>query len=169
MKIRKMKINDYESVQKLQQQSYLMHSQERPDIYIQNMNSFNFEYFVEQLNNKNTINLVYEDNDGIVAILLANYKKPSKAPFIRKRKVIFIDSLVVDEFHKKMGIGRRMMEYIENIGKNKFPDSSPAINQSGFIFKSFFKDITSFVLAFLKTSILPIIFVALIHTSFYLF
>lgn len=123
MKIRKMKINDYEYVRKLYNQLYLSHLNARPDIYLKDVESFNFEYFVEQLNNKNTINLVYEDNDGIVAILLANYKKPSKAPFIRKRKVIFIDSLVVDEFHKKMGIGRRMMEYIENIGKKKKVES----------------------------------------------
>jgi len=123
MIIRKMKINDYDSVQKLQQQGYLMHSEARPDIYIQNANSFNFEYFVEQLNNKNTINLVYEENKEILAIMLANYKKPSKAPFIKKRKVIFIDSLVVDENHKKMGIGRRMMEYLEHIAQKKKVES----------------------------------------------
>ena len=119
MKIRKMKINDYESVQKLQHQGYLLHSEARPDLYIQNANSFNFEYFVEQLNNKNTINLVYEENKEIVAILLAQFKKPSNAPFIKKRKVIFIDSIVVNQNYQKMGIGRRMMEYLENIAKKK--------------------------------------------------
>jgi ribosomal protein S18 acetylase RimI-like enzyme len=90
---------------------------------MENAESFNFEYFVEQVNNKNTINLVYEDNKEIVGFILAQYKKPSKVPFIRKRKVIFIDSIVVDENHKKMGIGRRMMEYLENIAKKKKVES----------------------------------------------
>ena len=123
MLIRKIKINDYESVQKLHQQSYLLHLEARPDIYLEHANPFNFEYFVEQLNNKNTINLVYEEDKEILALLLANYKKPSKAPFIRKRKIIFIDCLVVDENHKGMGIGRRMMEYLENIARKKKVES----------------------------------------------
>jgi hypothetical protein len=92
MKIRKMKINDYEYVRKLYNQLYLSHLNARPDIYLKDVESFNFEYFVEQLNNKNTINLVYEEDKQILAIILAEYKKPSKTPFIRKRKVIFINS-----------------------------------------------------------------------------
>ena len=123
MKIRKMKINDYESVQKLQHQAYVLHSNARPDLYIKNANSFNFEYFVEQLNSKSTINLVYEENKEIVGILLAQYKKQSKVPFVRKRNVIFIDSVVVEKNYHKMGIGRRMMEYLEHIAKKKKVES----------------------------------------------
>ena len=118
-----MKINDYDSVRKLYNQIYLLHLEGRPDLYLKDVEYFNFEYFVEQLNNKNTINLVYEENKEIVGFILAQYKKPSKAPFIRKRKVIFIDNIVVDELHKKMGIGRRMMEYLEHIAKKKNVES----------------------------------------------
>ena len=123
MNIRKMKIDDYEEVKTLQAQVYKLHIKNRPDIYYKTQSFFNFEYFLEQLNNEQTLNFVCHDCGKVVGIILASYKKQSKVPFIKKRKVIYIDSIVVDKHYQQKGVGAKMFNYIFNFAKRENVDS----------------------------------------------
>ena len=123
MNIRKMKIEDYEEVKNLQLQVYKLHLKNRPDIYLKTQSFFNFEYFLEQLNAENTINLVCHDGGKIVGIILANIKKPSKVPFIKKRKVIVVDSIVVDKYYQHKGVGTKLFNYLSNFAEKEKFDS----------------------------------------------
>ena len=123
MNIRKMKIDDYEEVKNLQMQVYKLHLKNRPDIYFKTQSFFNFEYFLEQLNDDNTLNFVCHDGGKVVGIILASFKKPSKVPFIKKRKVVYVDSIVVDKYYQHKGVGTKMFNYLSNFAKKNNVES----------------------------------------------
>ena len=56
--IRKMKLEDYEEVQKLFYEVHNLHLKNRPDIYIDG-NPLPLKYFEELLNDKENLNYVY--------------------------------------------------------------------------------------------------------------
>ena len=123
MNIRKMKIEDFEQVKNLQKQVYKLHIKNRPDIYFKTQSFFNFEYFLEQLNDENTLNFVCHDGETIAGIILASYKKPSKVPIIKKRKVIFIDSVVVDKHYQRCGVATKMFNYLISFAEKENVES----------------------------------------------
>ena len=68
--IRKIENKDYEELVKLVYQVHKLHYEHRPDIYIDG-NPLPKEYFEEMLNDKNALNIVYEENGKIMGLLMA--------------------------------------------------------------------------------------------------
>ena len=68
--IRVLELKDYESAKKLVYQVHQLHLKNRPDIYIDG-NPLPIEYFEKIINDKNSLNYVYEEDGEIVGILTA--------------------------------------------------------------------------------------------------
>ena len=123
MNIRKMEQKDYVQVKVLQTQIHNKHIAARPDIYLSGVETMGVEYFDSLINDDNGLNFVVEDGDKIVGCVLANYKPASKVPIIKTRKVIYIDSIVVDSAHQHQGIGKQLFLHLEKIAKANNVDS----------------------------------------------
>ena len=76
---RKLKISDYEEAKKLVYQVHILHYNNRPDVYMDG-NPLPKEYFKNMIDDKNTLNIVYEENKHIVGLLIekAYCKIPAK-------------------------------------------------------------------------------------------
>lgn len=122
MAIRNMKFEDYENVKKLVYQVHSIHLNSRPDIY----NDGDFlplDYFKECLENKNAINLIYEEENVIKGILMADIQIPRVLPIIKQRKIYFIEDIVVDKNHRRKGIAKSLYNHLKKMAVNDNADS----------------------------------------------
>lgn len=109
--IRILELKDYESVKKLVYQVHELHLKNRPDIYIDG-NPLPIEYFEKIINDKNSLNYVYEEDGEIVGILTASKQTSRPLQIAKSRIVYFIDDIVVDSNHRKKGIGKKLFNYL---------------------------------------------------------
>ena len=91
--IRRIKEDDYNLLKELVSQVHELHYTNRPDIYLDG-NPLPKEYFENILKNENNINLVYEENNTIKGLLLAEKKENNKISIARERKIYFINDIV---------------------------------------------------------------------------
>ena len=97
--IRKMLKSDYDGVRKLMKQVHQLHYINRPDIFWDG-DALSQSYF-EKLFQDEYFHYVYIKEDEIV----------------NDRNVFYICDLVVDENHRKSGIGRELYHYAEDVAK----------------------------------------------------
>ena len=103
--IRRIKEDDYNLLKELVSQVHELHYTNRPDIYLDG-NPLPKEYFENILKNENNINLVYEENNTIKGLLLAEKKENNKISIARERKIYFINDIVIDKKYRRQGIGK---------------------------------------------------------------
>ena len=109
--IRVLELKDYESVKKLVYQVHQLHLNSRPDIYIDG-NPLPMEYFEKIINDKDSLNYVYEDNGEIVGIITASKQTSRPLQILNSRIVYFIDDIVVDNNQRRKGIGKKLFNYL---------------------------------------------------------
>lgn len=95
-----------------------MHCTNRPDIYLDG-NPLPKEYFENILKNENNINLVYEENNIIKGLLLAEKKENNKISIARERKIYFINDIVIDKKYRWQGIGKKLYNYLLELSKKE--------------------------------------------------
>ena len=98
--------SDWESVRRLSVQIHDLHAGWRPDIYYSCQEPYPKEKFLEDICNR----LVYiaKRNDQIVGyVVLARLQKGG--PGTQEKKILRLDSIVVDEALRGQGIGKQMM------------------------------------------------------------
>ena len=120
--IRVLELKDYESVKKLVYQVHQLHLKNRPDIYIDG-NPLPIEYFEKIINDKNSLNYVYEDNGEIVGILTSSKQTSRPLQILNSRIVYFIDDIVVDSNHRKKGIGKKLFNHLLDQAKQDNVDA----------------------------------------------
>lgn len=98
--IRRIKEDDYNLLKELVSQVHELHYTNRPDIYLDG-NPLPKEYFENILKNENNINLVYEENNTIKGLLLAEKKENNKISITRERKIYFINDIVIDKKYRR--------------------------------------------------------------------
>lgn len=99
-----------------------MHCTNRPDIYLDG-NPLPKEYFENILKNENNINLVYEENNIIKGLLLAEKKENNKISIARERKIYFINDIVIDKKYRWQGIGKKLYNYLLELSKKEGLDA----------------------------------------------
>jgi diamine N-acetyltransferase len=121
--IRRANKDDYDSLVPLFRQVHEIHVNERPDLYKKNLTPVGRELYLSQINDEKQH--IYVASEGIVIIAVAVMKmvEISDNPFMKDRRVLFIDSLCVDETKRNTGIGKRLMNFIIEFGKNLQVDS----------------------------------------------
>lgn len=103
--IRELLPNDYDEVLKLDYQIHEIHLKNRPDIY-NDENPLPYGYFNRIINSG--YNYVYEINGKIVGLIIGVINESIDIPIYKKRKVLFIDDLVVDKNYRHQEIGTKL-------------------------------------------------------------
>ena len=120
--IRRIKEDDYHLLKELASQVHELHYTNRPDIYLDG-NPLPKEYFENILKNENNINLVYEENNTIKGLLLAEKKENNKISITRERKIYFINDIVIDKKYRRQGIGKKLYNYLLELSKKEGLDA----------------------------------------------
>ena len=120
--IRKVEVKDYQELVKLVYQVHKLHCEHRPDIYLDG-NPLPRNYFENMLNDENSLNIVFEEDERVIGLLMASMKRNNAIPIARERITYFIDDIVVDSNHRRKGIGRSLYEYLVNKAKNDNADA----------------------------------------------
>lgn len=112
IKIREAEKNDYEQIEKIMQQVQNLHVQWRPDIYKSVETVLAKERFLEHLENGEA--LAAESEGKVVGILIYKTRLVSGGP-VAERKVMYIDSMGVEEQSRGKGVGKKLFEYVKGI------------------------------------------------------
>lgn len=99
------------NIKKLVYQVHTLHYTKRPDIYVDG-NPLPFEYFTKMLNDPESFNYVYEQNNEICGLLMATKKISRSIPITKQRITYFIEDIVVDEFSRRKGIAKKLYNFL---------------------------------------------------------
>lgn len=113
IKIRFAEEKDYEQVESIMKQVHLLHANWRPDIYRNVDIVLPLNRYMSHMENKEMIVALLESGD-IAGILIYLTRNISGGPLI-DRKVMFIDSMAVDEKYRGQGIGHKLFAFVRNI------------------------------------------------------
>ena len=106
--------SDYTQVENIMNQVNALHVTWRPDIY-KNINPVLPKAMYMEHLDKNEV-VVATVNEQVVGILIYVTRFISGGPMVN-RKVLFIDSMAVDEKYRGKGIGHKLFDYIKEICK----------------------------------------------------
>ena len=104
---------DYNQVEKIMKQVQKMHTEWRPDIYKNVEILLPFDMYMDYVNNRELI-VATLDSEDVVGMLIYVTRNISGGPMV-DRKVMFIDSMGVDEHYRGQGIGRELFAFARNI------------------------------------------------------
>jgi len=113
IKIRFAKEKDYNQVEKIMKQVQEMHTEWRPDVYKNVEVVLPFDMYMDYVDNQEFI-VATLDNKEVVGTLKYSTRNISGGPMV-DRKVMFIDSMGVDEHYRGQGIGRKLFAFARNI------------------------------------------------------
>lgn len=120
MNIRIAEEKDYLQVEKLMKQVHDMHVELCPNIYKPEEIIWSKEEFMELVTKEEV--LVAVKDEKVVGLLSYIFRIIS-GKIVVDRKVMFIESLVVDEKYRSRGIGRELLNRAKEIYKEKGCDS----------------------------------------------
>lgn len=100
---------DYASVERIMGQVHNMHVRWRPDIYRDMTLLLPYELYLEHLNQGQI--LVADLAGEAVGLLIFLIRHISGGP-MRERKVLFVDSMAVEEGYRGQGIGHKLLNYV---------------------------------------------------------
>lgn len=113
IEIRFAKEKDYNQVEKIMKQVQTLHTEWRPDIYKNVEVLLPLDMYMNYVDNQELI-VAVSDNGEVVGILIYLTKNISGGPMV-DRKVMFIDSMAVDEKYRGQGIGHALFAFVRNI------------------------------------------------------
>lgn len=108
---RKIELTDYESCKKLVEQIHEIHCQNRPDIYKEG-NPLPIEYFTRCIEDKNNFNYLYEEDNKIVGMIMAEKKINRPLSIAQERTTYFINDIVVDKNYRRQKIARKLYDLL---------------------------------------------------------
>lgn len=111
--IRNARESDYNQVEAIMEQVQAMHTTWRPDIYKSVDVVLPYDMYMDYVTNNELIVATTEEKK-VVAILIYLTLYISGGP-MRERKVMFIDSMAVDEKYRGQGLGHKLFNYVRNI------------------------------------------------------
>ncbi|MGM9941730.1 MAG: GNAT family N-acetyltransferase [Bulleidia sp.] len=107
---------DYEEVESLMKQVQQVHIEIRPDLYRPADPVVTEEAFEHMIEEGSCIVCLDEGQiTGVVVSMIRDVHIPVKYD----RKVLYIDTLCVDENHRRKGIAQAMMDYMKHIAEQK--------------------------------------------------
>ena len=100
----------------LKHQIHQVHVDGRPDIFAPYKD---LEAFAAHSAAKNCSLLLAELDGEVVGFVLLQYVERPANPYMKARKFVHVEEFCVDEHHKRMGIGTRMMDALKQIAREK--------------------------------------------------
>jgi len=129
MEIELPNISDWEKVNSLAIQVHELHVKWRPDIFISVEEVISKEELEEMICEKKIY--VAKINDEIVGYIIFTIKeKKNQNPKFRRRKLLDIDAMCVDENYRGKGIGTALLDYAKQVGiENNCTDMYLTVNE----------------------------------------
>ena len=110
IKIRKIKKEDYSAVDKLLRQLHNVHVDGRPELFMDVEHPYSYDNFESLISNPEVISILAEWKHEIVGVCFVSML--SKSGMIQMQTA-YIDELVVDENHRRNGIGKALFQEAE--------------------------------------------------------
>lgn len=118
MQIREAKIKDIEQIVIILEQISKIHYEKRPDIFKKKSKNEIRKNAIEMLKDKKRkIIVAADDTLKIYGLIIYNIKEVKEHINLRDSKVLWIEELGVDESYRKNGIGKMLMEKVEEDAK----------------------------------------------------
>lgn len=100
---------DYDAVARIMRQVHNMHVDWRPDIYIDIDPILPYDMYLAHLEEQQVI--VAEVAGEVVGLIIYLTRNISGGP-MRERKVLYVDSMAVEEQYRGQGIGHKLFDYV---------------------------------------------------------
>lgn len=121
--IRNAVLNDYNSLLPLFRQVHDLHVKIRPDLYKENFTPVEKAFFESQLMDDKQHVFVATLGNELVGVVVTKEEEVTENTFVNERKILLIKSLCVAEKYRKKGIGKKLTEYVFEVGKTLGVDS----------------------------------------------
>ena len=119
-KVRLAIIDDYDDISNLMGQVHNLHVDLRADLYKKTEEVFSLEQIKSFINNNQCY--VVEYNDIVVGMMLI-FEKHLGDQSHQNRYIIFIDTIVVDQRYRRLGIGKQLINYAIELKEKHHYDS----------------------------------------------
>lgn len=116
MRIRDIRLDDYNNIDKLMQQVHDLHVENRPDLYKDLEHPISKSEFEKLIENNDVISVLAEDKESVLGLCIVSIKNKSG---MLDKKIAYMDDLCVDERFRGRGIGKLLFSYVTNIAKEK--------------------------------------------------
>ena len=114
--IREAGLDEMERIADLKRQIHQVHVQGRPDLFA----PFGpMSVFAAHSAAKNCSLLLAEANEQVAAYAMIQYVDRPAGPYMNARKFVHVEEFCVDEGHQRMGVGRRLMEALKHLAREK--------------------------------------------------
>ena len=122
--IRFAETNDYEDLCALSEQGDRLHREQLPHLFHKPEGPVReWEYIQKLLEDTTTALLVAEWGDKLVGYVNVMLLQSSSNPLLKPRHYAVVDNLIVDEGHRRQGVGSALMERAEAWAKEKGAES----------------------------------------------
>lgn len=129
MKIELPTINDWEVINNLAIQVHELHVGWRPDLFISVEEVITKDEFEEMIDSKE-IYVAKIDNNIVGYIVFTIKEKQNQSPKFRRRKLLDIEAMCVDQNHRGKGIGTSLLNHAKQIGiDNNCTDMYLTVNE----------------------------------------
>jgi ribosomal protein S18 acetylase RimI-like enzyme len=117
MKIRKARIRDIDDLIVLNNEVQDLHLKTFPEIYKQVPENEARKFFENFLKTRGNSIIIGESKKGVVGYIALRIDRQGETPFTTKRKVVYIDQIVVKEEFRNQGFGQRLMKEADKLAK----------------------------------------------------
>ena len=116
--IRKANYDDIPKIEELLEDIHRLHFMSRPDLFKDGISKFNKEEIKALIDSKDKPIYIYEDGGKALGYAFISYMTV-KNKMLEEIPYIFVEDLCVDERYRSKGIGRALMDYINNLAKKE--------------------------------------------------
>lgn len=113
MRIRVADAADKQAINELRRQVKLVHAAGRPDFFTEDFDQASADYLNVLFMRENGEILVAEQEDGIVGLACMEYVDRPGTPYRLPAKHCHIEEFVVDEHHRRQGIGKTLFDFVK--------------------------------------------------------
>ncbi len=100
---------DYGAVERIMRQVHRLHVEWRPDIYVDREPVLPYDMYLAHLEERQ---IIVADVDGETVGLLIYLERHISGGPMRERKVLYVDSMAVEEQYRGQGIGHKLFDYV---------------------------------------------------------
>lgn len=116
--IRSVKENDYNCIARLYKELHKDKDKNKSEYYKESKDVFNKEYLKKYLENSDMdIFVAVNEKENIVGALEYEIRSTAESEELRSKKILFINSLVIDINYRKNGIAKELFDYIVDRSK----------------------------------------------------
>ena len=118
MQIRKVKVSDIDSLNKLLMQVLMVHHNGRPDLFKPNVKKYTDEELLDIIADESLpIFVAVDENDEMLGYAFCRFIQHIDNNILTDIKTLYIDDLCVDEDERGKHIGKELYEYVISFAK----------------------------------------------------